>query len=240
MFQSYFDYNLKYLEGGVDSGFTHVEEKVDKPNLYKIKGTEKGLSMTQMSLAKSSLNGGDAFVLFINPSTVWVWHGAESNPDEKAKANSVAEKMCTQGTAVVLNQGDGDEEDEAFWGYIGSEGEIAPPEEGDEEIEEFTPLLFKITAEGEVEQVAKADKMKSWRKVVSKFDKSLLDDSNVFLVDAGWEVFLWIGNDSDKSEKLAGMAQADAYMKEDPRTADLPLTIVKSGWESPGFLEFFS
>lgn len=212
LFQSYFDYNLKYLEGGIASGFTHVEAKEDKPNLYKIKGSEKGLSMSQMPMAKSSLNGGDSFILFVNAKTVWVWHGAEANPDEKAKANTVAEKMCTEGTAVVLNQGDGDEEDGAFWGYIGSEGEIAPPEEGDELIEEFAPLLFKITGEGEVEQVAKAEKMKSWRQVVSKFDKSLLDDNDVFLLDAGWEVFLWMGNDCDKSEKLSGVAKADTYM----------------------------
>lgn len=203
---------MKYLEGGVDSGFNHVEEKVDVPNLYKIKGTQKGLSMTQVPMSKSSLNGGDSFILSVNASTVWVWHGAEANPDEKAKSNSVAEKMCTEGTAVVLNQGDGDEDDEAFWGYIGTDGEIAPPEEGDEEIEEFTPLLFKVSSEGDVEQVAKAEKMKSWRKVVSKFDKSLLDEANVYLIDAGWEVFLWIGKDSDKSEKLAGMAKADKYM----------------------------
>ena len=47
---------------------------------------------------------------------------------------------------------------------------------------------------------------------VSKLDKSLLDESDVFLLDAGWEVFLWIGKDSDKSEKLTGMAKADSYM----------------------------
>jgi gelsolin len=212
LFRSYFDYKLTYLEGGVDSGFTHVEAAVDKPTLYKIKGTQNGLSMTQVSLTKTSLNGGDSFILKINASTVWVWHGAAANPDEKAKANAVSEKMCTRGTSVVLDQGAGDEEDGAFWGHLGTDGEIGDAEEGDEEIEEFTPLVFQVSGGGDVSQVAKAETMKHFGKPVAKFDKGLLEKDNVYLLDAGWDIFLWIGSGSDKTEKLAGMSKADTYM----------------------------
>lgn len=94
-FLDYFGGRVSYLQGGAESGFNHVEASVDEPHLYRIKGTERGMSMTQLALSKSSLNKGDSFLLFANNSTVWVWHGESANPDEKAKANTLAETMCT-------------------------------------------------------------------------------------------------------------------------------------------------
>eukprot|EP00977_Amphora_coffeiformis_P027319 scaffold34603_cov212-Amphora_coffeaeformis.AAC.12 len=270
-FQSYFDYELTYLEGGVDTGFTHVEKKtwrcvssrfgIDREkaklfslspqlsnfccraNLYKIKGTEKGLSMAQMELAKTSLNSGDSFILFVNPATVFVWHGIKANPDERSKANIVSEKMCTQGTSVTLEQGDDSGADaEGFWTILGTEGEIGPAEEGDELVQEFTPALFRITGDRQVLHVADAAKVHRGAAsavALHKLDRKLLDDDDVFLLDAGWEVYLWVGNGSDKDEKIAGLTKADEYLQGTPRTANLPLTIIKSGWETPDFLEFF-
>jgi gelsolin len=228
------------LEGGVDTGFSHVEAKTFTANLYQIKGTEKGLSMTQRPLTKSSLNGGDSFILFCDPSKVWVWHGSQANPDEKAKANVVSEKMCTQGTTVTIQQEDGEEEYPDFWTTLGgTDGEVAPPQDGDELVKEFTPVLFRITGGGNVVKIAEADKIRRFGSVALKLDRAFLDDDDVFLLDAGWEVFLWVGNGSDKEEKVAGLSKADEYLKKTVRTANLPLTIVKSGWESPDFWQFF-
>jgi gelsolin len=67
--------NLTYWQGGVDSGFNHVEPTVEKPNMYKIKGTEKNMSLTQVSLSKSSLNKGDSFALKVSAGKVWLWNG---------------------------------------------------------------------------------------------------------------------------------------------------------------------
>ena len=242
-FQSYFNYEMTYLDGGVDSGFTHVEEKTWKKNLYKVKGTEKGLSMTQMDLTKSSLNAGDSFILFVTPAVVFVWHGTEANPDERSKANIVSEKMCTQGTTVTLEQNDDHgEEAQEFWKALGTEGEIGPVEEGDELVNEFAPTLFRITGDKQVLHVATAQKIRrsaASAVVQHKLSRKLLDDGDVFLLDAGWEVFLWVGNGSDKDAKTAGLTKADEYLQNTPRTANLPLTIIKSGWETPDFLEFF-
>ena len=199
--------------------------------------------MQQMELTKSSLNSGDSFILFINPATVFVWHGTEANPDERSKANVVSEKMCTQGTTVTLEQGDDNNDDaEGFWNVLGTQGEIGPAEEGDELVQEFEPTLFRITGDQQVLHVATADKVRrsaASAVVQHKLDRKLLDDDDVFLLDAGWEVYLWVGNGSDKDEKIAGLTKADEYLQNTPRTANLPLTIIKSGWETPDFLEFF-
>ena len=202
------------------------------------------MSMQQMELSKSSLNSGDSFILFVNPSTVFVWNGQQSNPDERAKANVVSEKMCTQGTTVTLEEEDGDNgsDAEGFWSVLGTEGEIGPAEEGDELVQEFAPTLFRITGDHQVLHVATADKVRrsaASAVVQHKLDRKLLDDDDVFLLDAGWEVYLWVGNGSDKDEKIAGLTKADEYLQNTPRTANLPLTIIKSGWMTPDFLEFF-
>ena len=234
LFQSYFG-NLTYLQGGTESGFNHVEPSVDEPHMYRVKGTEKGMSLAQVPLSKSSLNQGDSFILFANNSSVWVWHGSSANPDEKSRANTVAENMCSRGTVVTLEDG---ESDDAFWGYLG-DGDIAEGDDADEQIKEFTPLLLKLSGGG-AEQVAKGEPVKvGFGKATPKIAKSLLDPSDVFLLDSGWEMFLWIGSSADRSEKVSAISWADAYCKKDPRTADLPLSLVKAGYEPSSFSGHF-
>lgn len=237
LFQSYFDNNLEYWTGGVESGFNHVEATVDAPILYHIKGTEKGLNRTQLPLKKDSLNHGDSFILHANNSTVWVWHGSSANPDEKAKANIVGESMCTRGTVVVLDDGE-DEDATDFWNYLG-DGEIAAPDDLDRTVDSFAPVLFKLRKNADPEQVSKAGIKLRFGKPDPPIDKSLLVEDGMFLLDAGWELFLWMGNDVEKTEKLAAMAQAEAFAKIYARTIHLSLTLVKPGWESGDFLKYF-
>jgi gelsolin len=77
LFKQYFGGPLVYLDGGVDTGFNHVEPTETEPHLYRVKGTEKAMSLTQMPLSKDSLNGGDSFILFAGPEKVWLWNGAD-------------------------------------------------------------------------------------------------------------------------------------------------------------------
>jgi Gelsolin repeat len=149
-FLGYFGGSVTYLDGGATTGFTHVEPTKDVPHLYKIKGRmNSGMTITQEKLSKSSLNSGDSFILYANNASVWVWHGASSNPDEKSRANRQGEKMCTEGTVVTLDQGQGDEEQAEFWAYLEDDGDIAEADEADEDVEEFVPLLFKVPAPGD-------------------------------------------------------------------------------------------
>lgn len=73
-FKKMFD-NLTYWQGGVESGFNHVEPTEEKPNLFRIKGKEKNMSLTQVNVSKGSLNKGDSFILKASPAKVWCWHG---------------------------------------------------------------------------------------------------------------------------------------------------------------------
>jgi gelsolin len=66
---------LTYWQGGVESGFNHVEPTEEKPAMYRIKGNESNMSLTQVDVSKSSLNKGDSFILKASAAKVWCWHG---------------------------------------------------------------------------------------------------------------------------------------------------------------------
>lgn len=237
IFKTYFD-SLTYLEGGVDTGFNHVEPTVAEPHLYRVKGTEKKMSLTQMPLSKSSLNGGDSFVVFAGPEKVWLWNGANANPDEQAKANAHAESMCTEGTVTVLDQGEGDDSDADFWSYLG-DGEIQEAGEDDSDVAEFAPVLYKLHSDGSTEKVGEGEKVKiGFAPATIKMDKDLLDQADVFLLDAGWELFCWMGSSASRDEKLAAISNADKYAKDNDKMY-LPLSIIKSGYEPHDFNNYF-
>lgn len=231
---------MTYKAGGIESGFNRVVATEEAPSLYRIKGTHKGISLTQVPLSRSSLNKGDSFILAANKSKVWLWNGALANPIEKARGIAVAEKMCTLGTVVTLKQDHGDEEASEFWAYLG-DGDIQDADDRDEEVEEFAPLLFQLMPGSDPIQVAEGQAVKvGFRQTKNQLPRSALDETNVYLVDAGWELFLWLGKDADRSEKLAAMSIADGYSRSNLRAKDLPLTIVKSGYEPSSFEDFFA
>jgi hypothetical protein len=60
----------------------------------------------------------------------------------------------------------------------------------------------------------------------------LLEDSDVFLFDAGWEVLVWIGSSAYIKVKISALSAADCLAAIKPRINYLPITVVKSGSET--------
>jgi Gelsolin repeat len=70
-----------------------------------------------------------------------------------------------------------------------------------------------------------------------KIVKSTLDSSVFYLLDAGFEVFVWMGSDADKVVKLPGMGRADAFCNVKVRT-DNALPVSKAGLEPFNILAY--
>jgi gelsolin len=155
------------------------------------------------------------------------------------RANTLAESMSTEGTAVVIDQGSSDESD--FYALLSGDAGDIQQDNGasDEEVTDFVPLLYRLGG-GHPEKVAEGEPIKiGWSKASPRIDKALLIESDVFLLDAGWEIFVWMGKEADRSERLGAMGHIDAYAGQEPRAKHLPTSIIKSGYESFKFQSFF-
>jgi hypothetical protein len=147
------------------------------------------------------------------------------------------------GTVVTLDQGDGDEDCSEFWDHLLDDGEIGPNlEDDDEEITVFRPQLYYVDGDPTIP----LHKVKSGIRIhrdsasIQCLHRSLLNEDDVFLLYCGWEMFVWIGKDADASEKLAAMKAADRFAKQEPKAANVPLTVLKSGKETDAFNAFFA
>lgn len=80
-FLALFPTGIRYLDGGVDSAFRHVDPDSYEPRLFHIKG-KRNVRSTQVELKASSLNDGDCFLLD-NGLTIYQWNGATANRQEK-------------------------------------------------------------------------------------------------------------------------------------------------------------
>jgi gelsolin len=172
LFLSYFvaKGGIRVLDGGIESGFNHVKPVEYKPRLLHLKG-KKYIRIAQVPLARSSLNGGDVFVLD-NGLKIYQWIGAKAGGAEKARAGQLARAIDDERggkpTVQVFNQGDKDAKE--FWALLeGGEGDVAEShEQTDEKWQEVKDKkLFVFTdKDGKEEfkkiQEGKIEKKKPW------------------------------------------------------------------------------
>ncbi|GBP56098.1 Gelsolin [Eumeta japonica] len=107
-FLSYFQPAIRYLEGGHESGFSHVTTNAGaEKKLYQIKG-RRNLRVSQVEPMVASMNRGDCFVLS-SGSSVYVYVGEQARSVERLKAIAVANQIRTQdhngrGVLEVIDQ----------------------------------------------------------------------------------------------------------------------------------------
>jgi len=96
----------------------------EEPTLYRVTSKNKSTSLTNVPTAKTSLNEGYSFILYVDKAHVWCWHGKKASGMQKARSIQRAKDMCTLGTVEALDQGNGDQYDYEFWEYLDDDGEI--------------------------------------------------------------------------------------------------------------------
>ena len=121
LFMTYFKAGLFYLEGGVESGFKHVEPDVYEPRLLHIKG-KRYPRVFSVAVSGDSLNEGDCFVLDLGLQ-LYCWFGSEANMFEKAKAGEIAQAIKQNDRKMKANldfvQEATPEGQAAFWEALG-------------------------------------------------------------------------------------------------------------------------
>lgn len=231
-FLSYFSKNggIELLAGGADSGFNHVKPEEYNARLLHLKG-RKNVRITQVELSGKSLRAGDCFVLD-GGLQIFQWQGKNSNRQEKIRAAQYVANLNSERSGkpqvTVIDQMDKDYPEE-FWELLGGSCEISEEDGGDDAWEQKTDkLMFQLSdAGGKLEFVAVGQGKTC---VYSK-----LDTNDVFIVDVGSELYVWVGKGASAGEKAKAMSQAQQYLTDYKRPAWLPVSRIIEGSENERF-----
>lgn len=218
-FKSYFD-SILLMEGGAETGFRHVEPVEYKPRLLQFNGKGRHITVKEVAFTEKSLKSDDVFVLDKGLEIIQ-WNGAGSNGMEKMKAQTFCQQLEAERSGAsnsVVEEGSRAPE---FY-----EGLPDDDVEADEEEEATTGemTLMKVSdASGKVEmsEVKKGS--------VTQDD---LSSDDVFLVDNGLQVFVYVGANASSAEKRNGFPYAHKYIQENNKKPFIHVTVVKEGQNS--------
>jgi gelsolin len=227
-FVGLFPSGIRILEGGVASGFNKVKPEEYKPRLLHIKG-RKIPRITQVPTQASSMNSGDVFVLDLGLK-ILQWNGKRASMNEKNRAATLARAIDDEraGKPVVNVFSEGDKDEQEFWTALGS-GPAGLHAEDDAD------LSAEAAGERKLFRLSDADGALKTTQCAS-VTRAELNSNDVFILDAGNEVFTWIGRDASKGEKSKALHFAQEYLKQHPdRPAWLPISRVLEGGENEVF-----
>eukprot|EP00794_Sanderia_malayensis_P007248 gene7248-8056_t len=236
-----FPQEIRYLKGGVATGFKHVERNKFEKRLFQVKG-KRDVRIIQTEISYTSLNTGDVFILD-DGFKLFCWNGRESSKKERIKAAEVARRIRDEerggkSQIFIIDQGKDHREEAEFFKNLGSNGPIKSANEGgDDEMFETKRLesisLYRVSdAAGElsVEEMS-----------FKSLTRELLDTNDCFIVDTGPSgVYAWVGKNCTKNEKKAALSTAMEFVQAKEYPAWTQVTRVVEGAETPIFKQLFS
>lgn len=225
------------MEGGVASGFNHVKPKEYRPRLLQMKG-RKTVHVSEVATAVGSLNNGDVFLLDLGAEVIQ-WNGVKSGMFEKRKAvEIIAALREDRNGRVAVTVMDGLEDNTRFWETLGQAGGAVPAESALGEITEDVEKkfdgptrLFKLSdSSGNLEMTLVGEGK-------GKILKSKLDSTDVFILDIGLTIFVWIGKNASKQERANGIKFGVSYLAQNGRPSDTPVQRLTQGREPEGWFD---
>ncbi|XP_025420933.1 gelsolin-like [Sipha flava] len=241
-FLALFTPSIRYLPGGVASGFNHAEINAGgEKKLYQIKG-KKNIRVRQVEPKVTSMNEGDCFILDTGKE-IFVYVGPKAKGTERLKAINVANQVRDQDHSgrVKVNIVDGSstpEEFEKFFKELGSGSakQVPPAVDDDQEFEKkeaATPVLYKISdAQGGKITTEKIDQKPLVQTHLKTDDCFILDT-----VSSG--IYVWIGKKGTTQEKVESLKRAQVFIKENNYPAWTRVIRVIEGGEPTAFKQYF-
>lgn len=237
LFKSYFKNGIIYLEGGIASGFRPAKPNEYKHRLFHIKSdAKKHVSAFEVPVNVTSLNQGDVFILDLG-QIIYNFAGDCADPFEKLKGSVLASNLrLSRGGSVKVT----DQLDDAFWKAVGgTKNDVvltmttpanAPVlTSSQQEVEIDNIALFRLTDESGTLKFLKVHQGRVY--------PSMLRAKDVFILDSGPEIFIWIGMESSKQEQDQAMSHAMMYLKNQGKSTSLPITRVIQGETNKAFDE---
>ncbi|CAN6450893.1 unnamed protein product [Victoria cruziana] len=232
-FLSYFKPCIIPQEGGVASGFKHVEEKEFETRLFVCKGKHV-VHVKEVPFVRSSLNHDDIFILDTK-SKIFQFNGSNSSIQERAKALEVVQYIKDtyhNGKCEIATVEDGklmaDPDSGEFWGFFGG----------------FAPLPRKTTAEEDVRSEPVPTKLlciENGKPVPVQTDylaRELLMTEKCYLLDCGNEVYVWMGRNTSLDERKSVCSAAEELVA-GPRHPKAQIVRIIEGFETVMFRQRF-
>ncbi|KAM6985207.1 gelsolin a isoform 1-T1 [Aplochiton taeniatus] len=237
-FLGYFKSGLKYMKGGVASGFKHVvTNEVIMQRVLQVKG-RRVVRATEVPVSWESFNQGDCFILDLG-NEIYQWCGSQSNRFEKLKATQVAKGIRDNersGRARVYVCDEGMER-EKILEVLGPKPDL--PEGASDDVKADASnrkmaKLYKVSNAGGEMTIALVA-------AENPFSQSTLESSDCFILDHGsnGKIFVWKGKDANMEERKASMKAADEFIKKMGYPKHTQVQILPEMGETPLFKQFF-
>jgi len=240
-FMALFKSGVRYLEGGIATGFKHVDRDAFETRLLHVKG-RRAVRVARVGLDAANMNSGDVFILDAGRE-IYQWNGKESTNVERQKALEVVRKIRDEersgkANITVITEGTKDS-DAAFWKALGlpKAPKIKSAAEGGDDDE----FVKKGAADVKLYKVSDASgKVTSTEVTTRPLKKELLDTNDTYILDTGSAgIFAWIGKKASPNEKLHSMKIATDFIKSKGYPNWTPVTRLAEGGETPLFKQNF-
>uniref|UniRef100_A0A669AZF5 Gelsolin n=1 Tax=Oreochromis niloticus TaxID=8128 RepID=A0A669AZF5_ORENI len=236
-FLGYFKSGIKYMKGGVASGFKHVvTNEVSVQRVLQIKG-RRVVRATEVPVSWDSFNTGDCFILDLGD--IYQWCGSQSNRFEKLKATQVAKgirdnERSGRSRVYVCDEG---VEREKIIEVLGPKPDLPAGDSDDIKVDASNRMRAKLY------KVSNATGAMSITLVAAEnpFAQSTLESGDCFILDHGSDgkIFLWKGKDANMDERKAAMKAADEFIKKMGYPKHTQVQILPEMGETPLFKQFF-
>ncbi|XVE79969.1 hypothetical protein DITRI_Ditri14bG0100200 [Diplodiscus trichospermus] len=232
-FLSYFKPCIIPQEGGVASGFKHVQEEEHKIRLFVCRGKHV-VHVKEVPFARTSLNHDDIFILDTK-SKIFQFNGSNSSIQERAKALEVVQYIKDtyhDGKCEVAAIEDGklmaDAETGEFWGFFGGFAPLPRKTASDEDrTVESQPTKLLSVEKGQAEPV-EADSL----------TRELLQTNKCYILDCGIEVFVWMGRNTSLDERKSASGAAEELIRGSDRPKSHIVRVIE-GFETVIFRSKF-
>ncbi|XP_051975842.1 gelsolin-like [Xyrauchen texanus] len=237
-FVGYFKSGLKYMQGGVASGFKHVaSNEVDVKRVLHVSG-RRVVRAIEVPVSWDSFNQGDCFILDLGKE-IFQWCGSKCNQFERLKATSVSKDIrdnerCGRAKLLVCEEGG---ENEKILTILGPKPNLPDAKSEDTKTDASnrkSAKLYKVSnASGSISVTLVAEE--------NPFSQSALESTDCFILDHGssGKIFVWKGKAANKEERSAGMKAAEEFISKMGYPKHTEVQIIPENGETPLFKQFF-
>ncbi|KAK4879724.1 hypothetical protein RN001_007870 [Aquatica leii] len=235
-FKSYFKNGYRVLKANIESPLTEFE-----PKLFKVKGKKVPIIIQEDHVSWNFFSSGDV-MLIVTHNILFVWIGRASNTGERLHASKIAISLKDEyniSTITFVDDGyektiDANSKKELNK-YLPLEKRLVLPSDSNDDLgneHESKLRLYKCT---EISGKYRVVEVK-----VGPLSQTDLNNNDVFIVDNGNDVWVWVGKKVKEKERSEALRNARGFVKKKNYPNNTRVTRIVDEEEPVDFKMLFS